>query len=64
MVNYEKVIENILERQYEACKGIKCVHCCVLDECCHVFGDITPCDTLTKERFVKGIKEHMSLMCE
>lgn len=64
MVNYEKVIEKILEKQYWACRDIKCANCCVLDECCCVFGDITSCDTLTKERFVKGIKEHWSLMCE
>lgn len=64
MVNYEKGIEKILEKQYWACRDIKCANCCVLDECCCVFGDITSCDTLTKERFVKGIKEHWSLMCE
>lgn len=40
MVNYEKVIEKILEKQYWACRDIKCANCCVLDECCHVFGDI------------------------
>lgn len=59
MVNYEKMIEDILEKQYNICGMITCTECFLMDECCNACGNSIPGKHITKDEFVKGIKEEL-----
>lgn len=64
VVNYEKMIEDILGRQYYICGSITCTECFLMDECCKALGDGIPGKHLTKGEFVKGIKKELEVEWE
>ena len=65
MSKYEKALDEVLERSFKFCEQVgNCDACCVFDECVKAFGDRSPYSDITKEEFVKKVKEELLLPWE
>ncbi|HFD2035888.1 TPA: hypothetical protein ACF2DS_000759 [Clostridium perfringens] len=64
MNKYEKALDEVLGRQFDLCKRMDCESCYVLEECIRAFGNTEPDFLVTKEEFMKKIKEELLLPWE
>lgn len=65
MSKYEKVLDEVLGKQYDVCDNITdCTKCCVFEECVIAFGDFDANKHSTEEEFITKIKEVFMLKME